>query len=127
MSETINCGGAEVEHNSQAWQTMTNRHPTTRGRAWGWIEGAPGNVCWSNDPGSKFTSADARRVTTEHNTWLERQTPLALRITKQEEACARAAKRHAQAVATEQRCAKDVAAEHAKLVTLQAEQGRASR
>lgn len=76
---TIRCGTKDVPHNTVKWRSCTNRHPTTRGRSWGWIEGAPGNVYWSDDNQS-FTSADAERVCREHNEWLENQKPIALRI-----------------------------------------------
>jgi len=59
---------------------MTNRHTSTSGNRWGWIEGADGNVCWSNDEGSQFTEAEAGKVAREHNEWLEQQRPLDVRI-----------------------------------------------
>lgn len=76
---TIRCGTKDVPHNTVKWESLRNRHSTTRGNDWGWIEGAPGNVCWSDDNQS-FTSADAERVCREHNEWLENQKPIALRI-----------------------------------------------
>jgi hypothetical protein len=54
-------------HAERRWEVMTNRHPNCDGTEWGWIEGAPGNVCWSNTYGSAFTRADAERVAREHN------------------------------------------------------------
>jgi hypothetical protein len=52
---------------NRLWRVETNRHPTCSGNTWGWIEGAPGNVCWSNDTGAKLTKADAERLVAEHN------------------------------------------------------------
>lgn len=76
---TIRCGGQDVPHNTQRWEVKTNRHPTTNGRSWGWIEGAPGNVCWSNDS-SSFDYPKACEVTYLHNQWLEEQKPISLRL-----------------------------------------------
>jgi len=79
-----------IPHNEKIWEVCTNRHPTTWGAPWGWIEGADGNVCWNNDPGSPFASKDARSVVEDHNTWLEQQTPIAIRILKAGQAAAAA-------------------------------------
>lgn len=83
---TIRCGSTDVPHNNQRWRTCTNRHPNTNGTSWGWIEGAPGNVCWSND--KSFDQAAAGECCRLHNEWLEEQTPLALRIVKAREIAA---------------------------------------
>ena len=76
---TINCGGKEVPHNTVPWRVATNRHPNTDGTLWGWIEGAPGNVCWSNES-SNFNREKAGIAVSEHNHWLEEQKPIELRI-----------------------------------------------
>ena len=49
------------------WSVETNKHKTCRGNEWGWIEGASGNLCWSNDAGSRFTKEDANRKVADHN------------------------------------------------------------
>lgn len=83
QQETINCEGKEVQHNTVPWRVATNRHPNTDGTSWGWIEGAPGNVCWSNSNGA-FNREKAGKVVAEHNRWLEEQKPIALRIIEAE-------------------------------------------
>jgi len=90
LMETIRCGSVEVPHNTVKWQTKTNRHTTTIGNLWGWIEGAPGNVCWSND-NNVFNSAEAGRVAREHNERLENQRPISLRMVECQERIQRAA------------------------------------
>lgn len=72
--------GMRIPHNGVRWETRRNRHPTTGGLSWGWIEGAAGNVCWEN--GTSFDSDAAEAACREHNAWLERQRPLAVRITE---------------------------------------------
>jgi hypothetical protein len=79
MQTTINCGGKEVPHNTVPWRVATNRHTNCDGTAWGWIEGAPGHVCWTNET-KKFDREKAGAVVAEHNRWLEEQKPIALRI-----------------------------------------------
>lgn len=49
------------------WRIATNRHPNTDGTRWGWIEGAPGNVCWSDERGSNLTRAQAGQMVLDHN------------------------------------------------------------
>lgn len=61
----------ETKHNEKKWAVRTNRHCTTNGYNWGWIEGAPGNVCWSDDPcNANLTRAKAYEVVEEHNAML---------------------------------------------------------
>lgn len=72
----------KVPHNSVPWGVKTNRHTTTDGRSWGWIEGAPGNVCWTN--GTAFDRDAASLVCRHHNEWLKEQTPIALRLIEAE-------------------------------------------
>lgn len=81
MTDTIRCGSKDVFHNTVVWQMRTNRHTTCNGHSWGWIEGAPGNVCWSNDS-RDFDFSKASSAITAHNQWLEQQTPIELRIVK---------------------------------------------
>ena len=66
----INCGGKEVPHNTVAWRVATNGHPNTDGTSWGWIDGAPVNVYWS-DSGFVFNREEADKVVAKHNRWLE--------------------------------------------------------
>jgi hypothetical protein len=42
------------------------------------------DYCWSDDPGSRFTSADAAEVVRIHNQWLKDQEPLVFRLIKAE-------------------------------------------
>lgn len=98
MADTIKCGGKDVPHNTQPWETRANRHSNTDGTRWGWIEGAPGNICWSNN--SQFNEAAAGRVCKEHNDWLEQQKPIALRIVEARAEVERVEKHHLR-VATE--------------------------
>lgn len=74
--------GKTFTHNSKKWGCCTNRHTTTSGNCWGWIEGAPGNVCWSNDSKS-FDQYAAIDVCSFHNKWLEEQSPIEIRVMEQ--------------------------------------------
>lgn len=79
--DSITVAGVTVSHNSRKWEMRTNRHPTTGGRAWGWIEGVPHQVCWSNDRGDGgFNSAAAGEMVAAHNQWLEDMKSPALKI-----------------------------------------------
>ncbi len=49
------------------WRIATNRHPNTDGTRWGWIEGAPGHICWSDERGSNLTRAQAGQMVLDHN------------------------------------------------------------
>jgi len=89
--ETINCGGKEVPHNTVPWRIATNRHTNFDGSSWGWIDGAPGHICWSND--KSFNRAKAGAVVAAHNQWLEEQRPIALRIVDATEAANKARER----------------------------------
>lgn len=44
----------------------TNRHPTTDGFLWGWIEGTTRNTVWGDD--SKFNKTAAEKLAREYNT-----------------------------------------------------------
>lgn len=87
----------DIQHNTKRWQKKTNRHTTTAGRSWGWIEGAPGNICWSDDLGSNLTSTQACKLVNEHNLWLEEQKPIVLRIVEATERVTTARKSYEQA------------------------------
>ena len=78
LPPTITVAGVTVEHNSQSWRVATNRHRNTDGTNWGWIEGAPGNICWSNN--GTFNVAAAAEMVAGHNQWLEDQKPLSIRL-----------------------------------------------
>lgn len=78
MSEFLTVHGRTVRHNTIAWRVATNRHPETNGRSWGWIEGAPDNVCWADS--ESFNRAAAGEMVKAHNAWLESQKPLDLRL-----------------------------------------------
>ncbi len=69
----------DIKMNTAKWECCVNRHTTTRGYSWGWIEGA-GNTTWSDDPGSPFTSKDASAAVKEHNDWLEDSRPAELKL-----------------------------------------------
>ncbi len=57
-----------IKNNSVPWQVATNRHRNCDGTTWGWIKGAPGNVCWSNSSAStSITEDEAHRIVIEHN------------------------------------------------------------
>lgn len=72
----------QIEHNTVPWRIATNRHTNCDGTSWGWIEGAPGHVCWSNERGSgtDMNREQAGKLVQEHNAWLERQRPVELRL-----------------------------------------------
>lgn len=44
----------------------TNRHTSTAGNSWGWIEGCTLNICWSND-NNKFNHKAAGEFVREYN------------------------------------------------------------
>src|SRR5690606_36938692 len=69
--------GVEYSHTTGAWSVKTNRHTSTCGREWGWIEGPLENVCWG--PNS-LARADASEIARIHNEWLEAQKPVSIRL-----------------------------------------------
>jgi len=81
---SVTVAGRTIEHNNAIWRVCTNRHSNTDGSRWGWIEGARGNECWSDN--QTFNSVAASQAVHEHNQWLEGQKPLLLRLI---EACDR--------------------------------------
>lgn len=74
----IEVEGRTIPHNAVTWCVATNRHPETSGRAWGWIEGAPGNECWSDN--KRFDRVAAGEACRLHNKWLEDQKPLSIKL-----------------------------------------------
>lgn len=77
--ETVTVAGRTLEHNTVKWEVKTNRHLTTTGRLWGWIEGAPGDSTWAD--GESFNCKAASQMAALHNEWLEaRQHPEIRRI-----------------------------------------------
>lgn len=84
--------GVTVLHNAGPWRVATNRHPETNGRAWGWIEGAPGHPCWSDS--KAFNRAAAGQMVAEHDRWLEEQKPLSIRLVEAREQYAAAKRKY---------------------------------
>ncbi len=70
-----------VPHNTVRWRMCTNRHRSTDGTAWGWIEGAPGNVCWGSS-GASLSEDAAHAACMEHNKWLDDQDAPAIKVLK---------------------------------------------
>lgn len=83
--EPIQVGGKTIEHNAVQWRVCTNRHPETSGREWGWIEGSPGDITWSNNHDTGFNRLAAEKAVQMHNQWLEEQKPLAIKLIEQRE------------------------------------------
>ncbi len=77
-TESVTVAGRTVPHNEYQWGIKTNRHTTTGGYDWGWIDQAPGNVCWED--GERFDRAAASEMVGAHNRWLEEQKPLPIKI-----------------------------------------------
>lgn len=84
--EYVKVGNFTIPHNEYVWSVCTNRHTTTYGNSWGWIENAPGNVCWSNDPGKELKKEHAYALVNAHNKWLEDIQPTQLKIIKAKKA-----------------------------------------
>lgn len=85
MAPSFEYKGVTYLHTESQWHSRTNRHTTTAGHSWGWIDGpraSNGDYCWSDDPGSRFTSSDAADVIRFHNEWLKEQEPIAIRLVK---------------------------------------------
>lgn len=80
--EYVKLGETTIAHNEFVWRSCTNRHTTTYGNSWGWIENAPGHVCWSNDPKEKLDRSQAQALVSAHNKWLEDIQPIQLKIIK---------------------------------------------
>ena len=43
------CCGQEIEPIRDKLSIHTNRHPSTDGSSWGWIEGCSRNICWADN------------------------------------------------------------------------------
>ena len=84
--ECVKVGNFTIPHNEYVWRVCTNRHTTTYGNSWGWIENAPGNVCWSNDTGKELKKEQAHALVNAHNKWLEDVQPIHLKIIKAKKA-----------------------------------------
>ena len=80
--EYVKLGETKIAHNELVWRSCTNRHTTTYGNSWGWIENTPGNVFWSNDPKEKLSRQQAQALVSAHNNWLEDIQPVQLKIIK---------------------------------------------
>ena len=78
--ESVTVAGVVAAHNEQRWRSATNRHTNTDGSSWGWIEGAPGRICWSDN--ERFNSVAAAAMVRAHNEWLENIQPLAIKVIK---------------------------------------------
>lgn len=115
----------QIEHNSYPWRVAKNRHPNTDGTDWGWIEGAPGNVCWSNNRGSRLTRAQAGELVAQHNAWLEKQTPVGVRLRKAKEKAAKIAKDVEDAEALAERVRAKLRDAEAAVAELEDEQAQA--
>jgi len=89
---SVTVKGVTVLHNTAQWHVCTNRHRQTQGGCWGWIEGAPGNVCWGD--GAAFDKDAAYEVVRLHREWLEDQKPVAIKLVEAREAYAAAKKTH---------------------------------
>lgn len=84
--EYVKLGDTKIAHNDLVWHSCTNRHTTTYGNSWGWIQNAPGNVCWSNDPKARLDSKQAQALISAHNKWLEDIQPIQLKVIKAKKA-----------------------------------------
>ncbi|OZI59907.1 hypothetical protein [Bordetella genomosp. 11] len=78
--EAVTVAGVTIPHNERPWRSATNRHTNTDGTSWGWIDGATGHVCWSDN--ERFNRAAASAAVTAHNKWLEDCQPLPIKIIK---------------------------------------------
>lgn len=84
MAPSFDYKGVTYLHTESPWQSRTNRHTTTVGCSWGWIDGprTSADICWSDDPGSRFTGKDANEVIRIHNEWLKEQEPVEIQLVK---------------------------------------------
>lgn len=69
--ESVVVKGIKSLHNEIPWTLKTNRHRELDGKSWGWIDGTPGNVCWSNS--GSFDFETAFEMVRAHNEWLSDQ------------------------------------------------------
>ena len=115
----------QIENNAYPWRVATNRHTNTDGTSWGWIDGAPGNACWSNERGSNMNREQAGRIVAEHNDWLEKQTPVGVRLLKAKEKAANIATKVAEAEAQTERLRATLRDAETAIATLEDEQAQA--
>ncbi len=113
---SVTVAGVTIAHNACNWRVATNRHPTTGGRSWGWIEGAPGNVCWSND--ERFDEKAAGEAVNLHNDWLEEQKPPLMKLIEAAERQKKIAKRFEDAKAVFEKAKADLEAIDREVIRL---------
>jgi hypothetical protein len=63
------CGKDIIPLPGKKLEVKTNRHTTTSGYLWGWIEGTTANTVWSDD--HKFNYAAAAALAREYNKTVE--------------------------------------------------------
>src|SRR5689334_14230648 len=104
-----------LEHNSRKWEVCTNRHPTTHGEAWGWIEGATGpESTWEGKAGYER----AAKVVEEHNAWLAAQESPALQTLRLREEIAPLRQDRERHAAHVEECDRRIAVLEAKIAAL---------
>lgn len=108
----------QIEHNQYRWRVAKNCHPNTDGTDWGWIEGAS-NVCWSNRPFSRLTRSQAEELVAQHNDWLDKQTPVVVRLLKAKEQAAKIEKEVVEAEAQVERLRSKLRVAVAEIAALQ--------
>jgi len=113
---SVTVAGVTIAHNACNWRVATNRHPTIGGRSWGWIEGAPGNVCWSND--ERFDEKAAGEAVKLHNDWLEEQKPPLMKLIEAAERQKKIAKRFEDAKAVFEKAKADLEAIDREVIRL---------
>lgn len=59
------CCRQEIVPCASKLSVHTNRHTSTDGTLWGWIEGCTSNICWANN--TSFNETVARRFVKEYN------------------------------------------------------------
>ena len=89
---SVAAAGKTIPHNTVSWSVHKNCHPNTDGSEWGWIEGAPGNITWSDN--EAFNKVAAYDVAHRHNAWLEDQKPTLLKLIDAEAKQRKAARKY---------------------------------
>lgn len=59
------CCGQEIIPSAKTLTVHTNRHPSTDGTSWGWIDGCTANICWANN--TSFNERAALRFVRDYN------------------------------------------------------------
>jgi hypothetical protein len=113
---SITVAGVTVEHNTQPWRVAKNRHPNSDNTDWGWIEGAPGNVCWSDN--GRFDRVAAGEAVKIHNDWLEQQKPLLVKLIEATERNRKLAKRFGEASAAFEKAKAELEASDREVIRL---------